>query len=324
MVQGLKAVVVEPGYASYELERDVLGPIGVKLDILDWQGDRQRLHAGIADTDLILLRDTSVDAQMLDAAPRLKGLVRYGVGLDKIDLEAATTRKIVVANVPDYGADIEVADHTLALFLAVRRRIVTRDHVVRAGAWDVGQKEPITRIAGSTLGLIGYGRIARAVHKRFKAFGVDHVQVHDPYLSAAEALASGVSSLPLEDLVAQSDIISIHATGRPDNTPTLTANILSRVKPGAVIINTARGSHIDEPALAAAITAGGIAGAGLDVFRQEPPSQDNPLFALPQVVVSDHTGWYSEQSVRQIQSLATAEALRILTGQKPVNWVNPW
>lgn len=324
MTTAFNIVVVEPGYANYQVERDVLGPIGGQVTALDWQGDRAKLHAGIADADLIMLRDTVVDASVFDAAPRLKGLVRYGVGLDKIDLEAARERRIMIANVPDYGADIEVADHTLALFLAVRRRIVSRDRDVRAGAWEVGQTEPMQRISGATLGLIGYGRIARAAHRRFAAFGVSEVIVHDPWLTPEAAEAVGVRLATLDELVAQSDIVSLHAPGSADGTPTLNAERLARIKPGAVIVNTARGSHIDEAALITALQSGRVAGAGLDVFRSEPPGPENPLFAMPQVVVSDHTGWYSEQSVHQIQSLATAEALRILTGEKPVNWVNPW
>ena len=320
----VKVVVVEPGYASYAAESEVLTPLGVQITALDWQGDRQTLLRGVADADLIMLRDTAVDAALFDAAPRLRGLVRYGVGLDKIDLDAARERRIKVANVPDYGADIEVADHTLALFLAVRRRIVTRDSAVRKGAWEVGQTEPLQRIAGATLGLVGYGRIARAVHKRFAVFGVDRVLVHDPFLDEQGAAAAGVIRVTLEDLVEAVEILSFHAPGRSDLRPTLSAELIARLRPGVVILNTARGSHIDEAALSSAILSGRVAGAGLDVFQREPPDRDNPLFELPHLVVSDHTAWYSEQSVQQIQQLAAAEAYRILTGRIPLNWVNPW
>lgn len=320
----LSVVIVEPGYASYALETEMLAPLGAHVSALDWQSDRRRLLDGVAGADLIMLRDTVVDAALLDAAPRLRGLVRYGVGLDKIDLDAARDRRIMVANVPDYGADIEVADHTLALFLAVRRRIVTRDPAVRNGAWEVGQKEPMQRIAGATLGLVGYGRIARAVHRRFTAFGVERVVVHDPFLDERTARAAGVIAVSLEELAGEADVLSFHAPGRADLRPTLDAGLIGRLRPGVVILNTARGSLIDEAALHQAILSGRVAGAGLDVFRSEPPGRHNPLFALPQVVVSDHTGWYSEQSVRQIQQLATAEAQRILSGRPPVNWVNQW
>ncbi len=323
-ISSAKVLIVEPGYASYAVESEILSPLGAQITALDWQGDRRKLLQGVADADLIMLRDTVVDAGLFDAAPRLRGLVRYGVGLDKIDLAAARERGIKVANVPDYGADMEVADHTLALFLAVRRRIVTRDAAVRNGAWEVGQKEPMQRIAGATLGLVGYGRIARAVHRRFAAFGVDRVLVHDPFLDDQTAAAAGVTRVTLEDLAEAADILSFHAPGRSDLRPTLNADLIARLRPGTVILNTARGSHIDEVALRQAILSGHVAGAGLDVFQQEPPGRNNPLFDLPQVIVSDHTAWYSEQSVRQIQQLAAAEAHRILTGKSPLNWVNPW
>lgn len=317
-------VIIEPGYASYEIEEALLGPLGAKLKPLDWQNDRQKLMDGVQGADLLMLRDTRIDRELLASVSGLKGVVRYGVGVDKIDLVAARELGIPVANVPDYGAEIEVADHTLALFLAVRRRTVTRDRDVRQGAWEVGQKEPMRRISGSVLGLIGYGRIGRAVARRFAAFGVTDVVVHDPFLSADAAAKAGVRLVSLPELAASADIVSLHAPGSADGAPTIDAAFIAAMRPGAMLVNTARGTHIDEAALIKALVDGKIAGAGLDVFRNEPPSSDNPLFALPNVVVSDHTGWYSEESVRQIQLLATGEAKRMLTGERPENWVNPW
>ena len=318
-----KAIVIAPGYADHSVEAQLLAPLGVKVEILHW-ADRQELLSGLADAVMIFVRDTALDAETIAACGKARGIVRYGVGIDRIDLDAATSQGIKVANIPDYGADIEVADHTLALYLALQRRIPTHDQAVRLGGWGIGQAEPIGRIAGKTLGLIGYGRIARAVHQRFAAFGIEQVVVHDPYLTAAAASAAGVSSVSLLELAGKADIVSIHAPVADPDRPMIDAEFIAAMRSGAVLLNTARGAHVDEIALAEALRDGRLQGAGLDVFRSEPPGRDNPLLGLTNVVLSDHAGWYSEATVAQLQRSAGAAAVRILSGQAPDNWVNPW
>ena len=318
------ALVIEPGYADHSIERDLLLQVGVVLRRLPADlpaGQRNDLLAGAR---ILFVRDTRFDAQLLAFCTNALGLVRYGVGVDGVDLEAARAQKIMVANIPDYGADIEVADHTLALYLAVARRIVTRDAAVRRGTWGVGQAELVHRIAGQTLGLVGYGRIAKAVHRRFRAFGIQDVLIHDPFLSREQAASNGVELVELPELAARSDIISLHAPGGDPAKPLVDQSFLARMKKGAILINTSRGSHVDETALAAALSSGHLMGAGLDVLSKEPPARDNPLLQLNQVVLSDHTGWYSEATVSTLQRRAGEEAVRILRGEKPLNWVNPW
>jgi D-3-phosphoglycerate dehydrogenase len=317
-----KAVIIEPGYQQTVAEEAVLGPLGLNLERLVWQGDRNVLRAGVADAEVIFVRDTVLDSADVAAMHRARGIVRYGIGVDSIDLDAARARGIKVANVREYGADIEVADHTLALFLALRRRIVSRDRAVREGAWQIGQAEPVGRISGSTLGIVGFGRIGRAVQKRFAAFGVTDVLVSDPYVSDEQARAAGVEVVPLDELAARSDIITIHAPATAGNRHLIGAAFLSRVRRGAMLINTARGSLIDEDALVHALQQEWIWGAGLDVFENEPP-HGSMLLRLPNVVVSDHTAWYSEATVSAIQAAAAEQARQILLGLEPANWVNP-
>lgn len=306
-----KAVVVLPGYADHTPEREVLEPLGLRLELLDWQGDRARLADGLSKAEIVFVRDTVLDAAVIGAMGWAKGIVRYGMGVDSIDLKAAAARGIVVARVPDYGAEVEVADHTLALFLALRRRVVSRDAAVRAGAWQVGQAEPIARIAGSTAGMVGFGRIGQAVARRLRAFGVARFLVHDPYLPS-DRLPTDARLVDLAALAAGSDLITLHAPATPENRHVIGAEFLSRVRPGAIFINTGRGALVDETALAAALNEGRILGAGIDVFEVEPPSA-SPLLGAPNVVLTDHAAWYSETTVRNLQLGAAEQARQILT-----------
>lgn len=317
-----KAVIIEPGYQETAIEEAVLGPLGLSVERLAWKGDRQVLRRGLGEAEIVFVRDTQLDSNDVASMISARGIVRYGIGVDTIDLAAARAHGIKVANVREYGADVEVADHALALFLALRRRIVSRDRAVREGAWQVGQSEPISRIAGSALGIVGFGRIGRAVQQRFAAFGVREVLVSDPCLSEENAAIAGVEIVTLDELAERSDIITLHAPATADNRHLIGGSFLSRTKKGAILINTARGSLIDEEALAIALKQGTLGGAGLDVFENEPPCE-SMLLRLPNVVLSDHTAWYSEATVSAIQAGAAEQARQILAGLDPVNWVNP-
>jgi D-3-phosphoglycerate dehydrogenase len=306
-----KAVVVLPGYANHGLEAAALAPLGLKLELLNWQDDRSRLADGLSHAEIVFVRDTVLDAPVIKAMTRARGIIRYGVGVDTIDLEAARARGIVVARVPSYGAEIEVADHTLALFLAVRRRIVSRDSAVRAGVWQVGQAEPIARIAGSTAGLIGFGRIGQAVVHRLRSFGISRFLVHDPFLPP-DRLPADVEAVELARLAAESDLITLHAPATAQNRHVIDAAFLSRARPGAILVNTGRGPLVDEQALAEALASGRILGAGIDVFETEPP-RSSALLHAPNVVLSDHAAWYSEATVEALQQGAVEQAIQILT-----------
>ena len=288
--------------------------------MLDWQRDRGRLAKGLSQSEIIFVRDTVLDATVIAAMSRARGIVRYGVGVDTIDLDAARARGIVVARVPSYGAEIEVADHTLALFLAVRRRIVSRDRDVRAGAWQVGQAEPIARIAGSTVGLIGFGRIGQAVVQRLRAFGISRFLIHDPFLQPNQ-LPADARAVDLPTLAAGSDLITLHAPATARNRHVINAAFLSRVRRGTIIVNTGRGPLVDETALAEALADGRVLGAGIDVFETEPP-ENSPLLAAPNVVLSDHTAWYSEATVEALQRGAVEQAIQILTSGTASERVN--
>ncbi|HRK23709.1 MAG TPA: C-terminal binding protein [Beijerinckiaceae bacterium] len=315
----LRVVVVDDGYDSYDTERAVLAAAGATLELRPCRGQAERVVMAIADADAILVRESPVSAAAIAAAPRLRAIVRYGIGVDNVDRNAASERRIYVANVPDYGTE-DVSDHALALLMAVARRIVTRDRAVRAGGWFTGSSEKMYRPFGRTLGLVGYGRIARAFERRMRALGVGRVLVHDPFAD----LPASAEAVTMERLCAESDYVSLHAPLTPATRHILNAARIALLKPTAIIVNTSRGPLIDEVALVEALSAGRIFGAGLDVFECEPPTRNNPLLTMTNVVLADHAGWYSEESVADLQKKAAEEVARILSGKPPRHWINPW
>jgi len=315
----------EPGYSDHSVEAAILEPLGAEVRVLRCAGDRAKLLTLLDGVDVLMVRDIPlVDAEVITRLPENGGIVRYGVGVDNIDLEAAKQRGIKVANVPDYGADIEVADHAAALTLALVRRVVTRDAQVRCGQWNIGQREPIYRIAGATLGLVGFGKIARSYLQRMRGFDIGEVLVFDPYISDEFAAQFKVRRASFEEICAQARIISLHAPATAETRNMVNARTLALMNEKTVLVNTSRGGLVDTAALADALKAGKIFGAALDVLDQEPMAADCPLRDLKNVILTDHTGWYSEASVQSIREKAAQAAAEILTTGTPTNWVNKW
>ena len=302
-------------------EQAILDEVGAKVVLRPCHNDAAAVAAALVDADAALVRESPVTAAALAGAPRCRAVVRYGIGVDAVDRAAAAALKIYVANVPDYGAE-EVSDHAMALLLAVARHVVRRDHEVRSGAWNVARRAKMYRIAGQTLGLVGYGRIARTLERKMRGMGVTRVLVADPFLKPADC--PGVEIVDLATLCAQSDFISMHAPLGPDTRHMLGAREIALMKPTAIVVNTGRGPLIDEAALIEALQRKAIMGAGLDVFEREPLPPDSALMKLDNVVLSDHTAWYSEASIHELQSKAAKEVLRVLRGEKPLHWVNRW
>jgi D-3-phosphoglycerate dehydrogenase len=318
-----RVVVLEPGYADYAVEKKRLSSLAVEIVPIAASEDATERVREINPTG-ILVRERRLDSSIIAAAPALRCIVRYGVGVDNVDLEAARARRIFVANVPDYGAENEVSDHAVALYLAVSRRIVARDAAVRRGVWDVGQKEPIPGRRAATLGLVGFGRIARKVAEKFRALGFNRILVFDPALAPSVSAKEGVIPAELDRVCREADVLSLHAPLLPETRHMIGADLIASLKSTAILVNVSRGGLVDERALAEALRNGRIMGAGVDVFEKEPPRLDNPLFSTPNTVLSDHNAWYSEDSVAALQSKAADEVFRVLSGEKPVNWVNPW
>jgi D-3-phosphoglycerate dehydrogenase len=285
------------------------------------EGDRVRLAER---AEVIVVGGTPLTREFFSALPCLKGVVRLGIGVDSLDLDAATELGIVVANVPDFCAD-EVAEHALGLILAVTRKIALADRKSRRGEWVPGMDailKPIRRLSGQTLGLIGLGKIGRSLARKAQGLGLK-VIAHDPHVSAEAAQAAGVPLMSLETLLPQTDILSLHVPTTAETKGMVNAHTLALLKTGAILINTARGPVVDEAALCAALASGRLAGAGLDVLQQEPLRLPHPLTEFENVVFTCHYASMSEESYASMRRQVSEQTVQILRGEFPLHLVNP-
>ncbi len=258
------------------------------------------------------------------ACPDLKGIVRYGVGVDNIDLEAATRHGVQVCNVPDYGT-FEVADHALALMMSVTRGIVKANKQVQNGGWDYAEMAPLMRLSCMTVGIVGLGRIGIAFAKRVHALGCKVIG-YDVYTKHVEENPelSFIETKPLDEVLHTADLVSLHCGLNKDNAEMMNAATFAKMKKGAVLINVARGGLVNEADLAAALKSGQLGGAGIDVTQKEPLPLDNPLHQadVPNLVLTPHMAWYSVQAASDLKTKCAEEAVRIALGQParcPVN-----
>lgn len=295
--------------------REILRAAG--FDFIDPPGDttltEAELRATLPDADAMLAGGERLSAAMLDLAPRLRAIARTGVGYDAIDMAAATARKIPVIITPGTNQE-SVAEQTLALLLALTRNIVNFDRTIRAGGWDRMLVDPLR---GKTLGLVGLGRIGRAVAVRGLAFGL-RVVAYDPMALDAEFEARhGIARLDFEALLAASDIISLHLPLTPETRGIINRESLARMRPGSYLINTARGGLVVESDLAEALGSGRLAGAGLDVLNSEPPEPGNPLLSLPNVVLSPHIAGIDTKAMADMAELAARGVAMLARGEWP-------
>ncbi|HEV8673072.1 MAG TPA: C-terminal binding protein [Methylomirabilota bacterium] len=305
-------------HANVAEEQAVFDAAGLRFGLVVARTEADFLD-GCADADGLLVQYGQVSRRVIAGLPRLRLLVRYGVGVDGIDVEAATERGIPVANVPDYGTD-EVANHAVALLLALARKLPPLDRQTRSGGWNVFAVQPIHRLAGQTIGIVGCGRIGSRVARKLAGFDV-RLLGHDPYLAE---FPPGVVSVPLARLLAESDYVTLHCPLTAETHHLIDAVALARMKPTAVLVNTARGGLVDPAALAPALEAGRLAGAGLDVTEPEPLDGGSPLLRLDNVIVTPHAAWYSDEGRADLKRRVAEEAVRVLVrGEPPLNCVNP-
>jgi D-3-phosphoglycerate dehydrogenase len=319
-----KVAVLSLGYESYETEREILSDVDAELILAqaDCLTEEEVIASGY-DADAIMVREAPVTAHVLDSLPRCRAVVRYGVGVDNIDLERASEKRIYVANVPGYGNE-EVSDHAAALLLACIRTLPARERALRQGRFETDISEQIYRTSGKTLGLVGYGAIGRVFLRKWRGFDPGRVLVCDPALSVENAAADGLELTDQKTLLSQSDYVSLHLPLTEATRGIIDEAALRSMKPTAILINTARGGIVDEAALARALEKGWILAAGLDVFDREPLPPDSPLLGVDNLILTGHVGWYSKDSVRELQTRAAREVIRVLTGSVPEHWVNPW
>ena len=307
-------------FPSLEPEQRVLAPLGVELRPQQCKSEEE-IIALTQDADAVLNCYAKMTARVIEKLNRCKIIARYGIGVDNVDLVAAASRAgILVTNVPDYCVD-EVSDHALALLLALARRIAVADGAVKAGTWDVVSHAGIRRLRGQALGLLGFGKIAKALASKVQPLGMK-VLVYDPYIEPALIARLGVQAVSLDRLLAEADAISIHVPLSPETRNIIGQRELARMKPTAFLINTSRGGIVDEQALAEAVKAGRLGGAALDVLSVEPPPPDHPLRQAPNIILTPHLAFYSRESVIELQTKAAEEVARALKGEPPRSPVN--
>lgn len=313
-------LVTDYAWPSLAIEQEVLAAVDADL-LVSATGTPDDLLRLAPQADAILTCWQQIPPAVLDAAPRCRIVSRYGIGLDNIPVDHATRLGIVVTNVPDFCLD-DVADHTLALLLACARRIVDYAQATRAGIWNLQGVRPMARLRDQTLGLIGYGNIARRVAQRASALGL-HVLAYTPRLAADAPAPWGRGTNDLGELLAASDYVSLHVPLTEATRGLIDAAALRRMKPTAYLINTARGAVVEEGALRQALVEGWIAGAALDVLSQEPPPPDHPLVGLDNVILTPHAAFYSQEAIADLEARAARHVAQALAGQIPDHVVNP-
>jgi D-3-phosphoglycerate dehydrogenase len=304
-----RVIVSDQVFPSVEVERRLLAEIGASLEVAN--GTVEDLRNKAADADAVLNTYLPIDAATIAALPRCRIIARYGIGVDNVDVAAAAAAGITVTNVPDYSIQ-EVAAHALALILSLLRKVPQADAKIRGGGWGLDGLRPIRRVSELTFGLVGYGRIARQLARSIEALG-GPIVVHDPYVAAGPGIPPLLS---LDELLERSDVISVHAPLTPDTRGLIDAAAIARMRPGAVLVNTSRGPLVVLEAVTEALREGRLAGAGLDVFDRE-PLDPTRVDGVPNLIVTPHIGYYSEESIAESQRKAATQVIKVLTGVRP-------
>jgi D-3-phosphoglycerate dehydrogenase / 2-oxoglutarate reductase len=318
-------VIADYDYGDVDVERQIIEGAGFRLRALQCKSEDELIAAG-ADAVAVINQYATVGARAIAGLPRLRHIARYGVGLDIVDVDAASAAGVLVTNVPaDYCLD-EVADHAMALLLYWARRLSVYGEAVKAGSWHWGAGAPIHRLRGSQLGIVGLGQIGRAIAARAMAFGLD-VVAYDPYLDPAVAERARVRLATLDELLPTSDYVVVQTPLTEETRGWIGADTLARMKHGAVLVNTARGPIVDTAALYQALRSGKLAGAALDDLPEEPAKRSswtpaNPLLSLPNCIVTPHVAYYSEESIRYCRAFAASEVVRVLRDERPLSPVN--
>jgi len=301
-------------------ERLALDPLGCEV-VATQAADEDGLIANLKDADVVLVAAAPITRRVLENLARCRAVVRYGIGVDNVDLQAATDCGIVVAQVLDFCTE-EVSNHALALLLALARGLLPLHRDATAGLWRQPHAWALAPVHGQTLGIVGFGNIGRAVARKARAFGM-RLLARDPYGDPNAAAELGAALVPLADLLAESDYVSLHTPLTPETRHLIGAAELRAMKPTAVLINTARGPVVDEAALVEALASGGIAGAGLDVFEEEPLPADSPLCRLGNVVLTPHVASVSPEAMRRLREEVGQAAADVLRGRWPKYVANP-
>jgi D-3-phosphoglycerate dehydrogenase len=311
-----RVVITDCDHGSIEEEKEEFGRVGAKLVLAQAQEESHLIQA-CREADGLLNQYALLTRRVLENLPKCKVISRYGVGVDSVDLKAATDLGIIVANVPDYCID-EVADQTVSMILALIRKTAFFDQKVKSGQWDFRLGIPINRTRGKTLGLIGCGKIGMEVSKRITSFGIK-VIAFDPYIGKTPEV---IELKDFDSVLKESDIISIHCPLNDSTRHLIGEREFAKMERKPLLVNTSRGAIVDEKALINALKQGHISGAGLDVLEKEPPDAQNPLLKMENVVLSPHIGFYSEESISELKRRTAKNVSEVLMGKWPSSVVN--
>jgi len=316
-----RIAMIDYDYPSLDIVRNELAKWDCDLDAKQC-ADMEEAKALAADADGVICQKLGpVDGDFMDALGKCRVLARTGIGLDPIDVAAATARGIPVVHVPSYCED-EVADHAMALLLACARKIAVYDRSVKSGRWDFAVGAPIRRLGNCTLGLVGFGKIPRKVYPRAKGFGMT-VLASDPFVTTDQVKDCDLELVSFGELLERSDFVSLHCPLVDATKGFMNAAAFAKMKKSAFLINTARGPLVNEDDLAVALKAREIAGAALDVRASEPPPPDSPLNDLENVILAPHAGYYSVESLELLQTLFARYTGQAVNGKKPDGLANP-
>ena len=312
-----KVVLTDNIFPDLIMEREMLAKIDAELIEVT---ESSNVGPECEDADAVIDTYEQIPAGMIEKMSKCKIIIRNGIGVNTIDVDAATKKGIMVANVPTYCLD-EVATHAITLLLASARKITRLNNSVKSGVWDVKVGTPVYSLQGKTLGLVGFGKIPRLVKEKSVPFGLN-VITYDPYVSAEAAAEAGAKKVEIDELIEQSDFISIHCPLTPETRGMFNADAFGRMKKTAYIINTARGPVINEEDLIEALKAGEIAGAGLDVLMSDKVDKSNPLLAMDNVIITPHAAWYSEESIVTRRRQTVESVISVLEGGEPLSLIN--
>jgi D-3-phosphoglycerate dehydrogenase len=319
-MERLTVVVTDYVFENFETERRILATANADLVVLQCKSAAELIPQVAAADGLLNTYLPGIDDAVFAAAPRLRAVVRYGIGVDTIDIPAASRRGIMVANVPDYCIE-EVADHALAHFLGLNRKLSVSDRKVKAGQWSLAYVKPLKAIREMRVGILGFGRIGRAIAARLQAFGPE-VVFFDPMLTADTA---GCKAVDLDTLLASADAIIVQCPSTPATRGLLGKEAFAKMRRQPILINCARGEVVDTDALVEALRAGTVSGAGLDVLQDEAAvlKHPHPLKEFDNVILTPHSAWFSSAAIPNLQRRAAEEMAIALSGRKPSSLLNP-
>ncbi|MDR3236614.1 MAG: C-terminal binding protein [Prevotellaceae bacterium] len=317
----MKIVITDSNLGAIDLERNVAARYGFQIDLPRQCKTEEDVLAVAKDADALIVQYAPVTRRVIESLPKLKAVSEYGVGYDSIDVAACTERGIAVSNVPDYSYQ-EVSDHAVALALALSRGIVALDKQIRSGNYGLAAVKPLHRISDMVFGVIGLGRIARSAAQKARGIGFKVIGT-DVAFKPGTTTDDDIPVVTFEEVLAQSDIVSLHVPLMDSTKHLINAATLAKMKTGAILVNTARGGVVDTEALIAALKNKTIRAAGLDVFETEPLPKEHPLTALDNVILTPHAGYYSEESLFELKTRPVENAADVLAGKIPRNILNP-